>query len=426
MERQDARKMLNWKYVIPLVIAIATMAILMCGCSGDSMKSSEKLNDGKLDLENAADIYEMEDESRTLTDASVELFKNTCDTTDNSMISPYSIIQAVAVCSNGARGDTLKQIENAFGLGIDKLNEWSLAYAGRLESYEDGSPLDNANAVWFRKEGFTSDEEFLKRASSFYGAEAYSSAMDADTVDDINGWVSNKTRGKIDKLVSDIDSNTNAVIVNAVYFNDNWADPYDEDAVADGTFTTEDGRKLDVRMMSSDENQYIEGSNFTGFRKYYENAASFVALLPSEGTTVNELVKSLDGESFRSALDNSSFGTVHTKLPEFKSEYTANKVLEALNTMGISDLFSREKADLSGMGESDLGNLFIGDVVHKTFIDVNEEGTEAAAATGMIAMSAMAPPEEEYYVYLDRPFVYAIVDDATGVPLFIGTCMGIE
>lgn len=409
-----------------LIAIVLIMMLCLSACTGDGMNGSVKLTSGSLDTENAKAVYELDKQRDALTDASLELFKGACSTESSSMVSPFSILQALCLCANGANGETLAQIEDACGCSIDELNEWALAYNTYIGNAEEPAVI-NSNAIWFREEGFEVSEGYPEKLSSYYGASAYKAPFDETTVDDINGWVKKNTKERIENLISELQDTDMAVIVNAVTFDGTWLNAYEDEDLSDDIFTTEDGKEQTVTMMSSNENEFLEGDNFTGVRKFYNEGYSFVALLPNEDTTVAELVDSLDGATFRGAVTSSDFCDVVTKIPEFKSDYTADDVIGAMNNMGITDLFSPEKADLSGVGTSDLGNLFVGKIVHKTFIDVNKDGTEAAAATGMMMMAmSAAPPEETKYVILDRPFVYAIIDDATNMPIFIGTCMSIE
>lgn len=404
---------------------ILAAAIMLCGCDGgESMKVSVKINKGELDTANAASVIEMYDQNEALTDASIRIFRDACKANENSMVSPYSIMQAFSVCANGCEGKTREEIEKAFGCTVEELNEWFKAY-GVLVTAPEEPVVVNSNAIWFRQDGFTPNQDYAERVAEFYGADSYMAPFDAATVEEINSWVCIKTKERIKELISELHESDNAVIVNAVTFDGTWVDPYEEDSVEDGTFTAEDGKEYDAKLMCSTESRYISGDGFTGFAKDYQDGYSFVAFLPEEGTTVAELMEKLDGKTFRKAINECQFGDVHAKLPKFASEYTADNLLGVMQNMGINALFSPAEADMSGMGTCDSGNLFIGDVAHKTFIDVNEKGTEAAAATGLIAKAAMMPADS-YEVILDRPFIYAIVDDATGVPMFTGTCMTIE
>ena len=189
-------------------------------------------------------------------------------------------------------------------------------------------------------------------------------------------------------------------------------------------------------MLYSEEGFYIEGkigdNKVTGFKKSYEDGYSFVALLSEEGTTVAECVKSLDGETFGSLIDNGRYEKVKTALPEYTSEYTVNNLINTFEKMGIKDIFSPDMADLSDMATAEAPggdaayNLYISKILHKTFIEVNRKGTRAAAVTEMVAgCTSMPRPEKVHSVRLDRPFIYAIIDDVTATPIFIGTVMSV-
>ena len=190
-------------------------------------------------------------------------------------------------------------------------------------------------------------------------------------------------------------------------------------------FTKEDGTKQTVEFMFSEENIYLESENATGFMKNYKGGDyAFVAILPNEGINIEEYIASLDGESLYELLSNREKTVVNTFTPKFETEYDI-ELSKALEAMGMVDVFYGNKADLTGVGTSNAGNLFVSRVLHKTYICVDENGTKAGAATAVEidCESALADPPKQ--VYLNRPFVYMIMDTETYKPLFIGTMMSV-
>ena len=231
----------------------------------------------------------------------------------------------------------------------------------------------------------------------------------------------------IKNIIDDVPQNAMMYLINALAFDAEWNKVYDKESIKDGKFTKEDGTKQDVPLMYSTEGKYIEDENTTGFVKYYANSKyAFIALLPEKGISMEDYVKSLDAEKLDSLISSMKKIHVNAAIPKFKSEYSAS-LKEVLQGMGMADAFDRGKADLSGIGVSTDGNLFIDDVIHKTFIEVDEKGTKAGAATVVIAVAASAMmPYEEKTVYLDRPFVYIITDCESWLPAFYGVVQGIE
>ena len=180
--------------------------------------------------------------------------------------------------------------------------------------------------------------------------------------------------------------------------------------------------------MYSEEETYCQDDLATGFIKTYSSGYRFVAILPNEGVSVADYLKQMDGESFAAFVDSGQHAVVHAVLPAFKSEYKTTALPKIFRQMGMEDLFDAAAADLSGMGTCSGQNLYVDEILHKTYIDVNREGTRAAAVTGvMVRTTALNPePVREYTVRLDRPFLYAIIDAYTGTPVFLGTMMNAD
>jgi serpin B len=231
----------------------------------------------------------------------------------------------------------------------------------------------------------------------------------------------------IPEVLDEIPPEAVMYLVNALAFEAEWADIYEKNQVRDGTFTKEDGTKQSAEFMYSDEYSYLEDEKATGFMKYYRGSKyAFVALLPNEGVTVSEYLNSIDGETLSALLSAPKGNSVQAAIPKFETEYST-EVSEMLKSMGMSLAFDEDNADFSGLGSSSAGNIYINRVIHKTFISVAEKGTKAGATTVIeMADKSAAAPDEIKRVYLDRPFVYMLVDCENNIPFFIGTMMDIE
>ena len=218
-------------------------------------------------------------------------------------------------------------------------------------------------------------------------------------------------------------------LVNALAFEAEWSDIYEKHQVRDGKFTKEDGTRQDVEYMYGSENIYLEDEKATGFIKYYRGGKyAFAAMLPNEGVSVSDYIASLDGESLNAMLADSQYATVLTSIPKFEMEYSV-EMSEILKGMGMPKAFDPDNAEFGRLGTSTDGNIYISRVLHKTFISVGEKGTKAGAATvvEVADQSAVeADPQEPKQVYLDRPFVYMLVDRENNIPFFIGTMIDIE
>ena len=418
------------KGIIKKATAGVMAAVMAIGTGGCGTKKQETIKADDLMKGVAAKTaitYDGDDTElkSAVADFSVELFKNCSDGRSNIMVSPASVISALAMTFNGADENTLKQFQDVLcgGAKIDDLNRFYSSYMRRLTG-DKKATFDNANSIWIR-DGIEVKADFLQKNADYYGAGAYSAPFDAGTVDDINKWVKDNTGGFIDNIIGELSPASVMCLVNAVYFDAGWEEPYEDCQVMDGDFTDIGGNTKKVKMMhSSDKLSYIHGDNVTGFVKPYEGNFSFVALLPDEDISVNDFVASLSGEEFLKLIDESGKANVVSAIPEFSYDYgiTLNS---ALADMGITDAFN-DTADFSGITGQD--DTFISEVIHKTHIDVNTDGTKAAAATAVI-MEAMGTSIEDsvvYFVTLDRPFVYAIVDNDTHLPVFMGTVYSVE
>ena len=348
---------------------------------------------------------------------------------ENALVSPLSVLSALAMAENGADGETLVQMERVTGMSVEELTGTLQAYL-QLSGAYDG-PLSLANSVWLRDGGSLAVEDaFLEACGGRLGAQVFSAPFDSSTVADVNAWVNERTHEMIPTMLDRLSDQEQVLLVSALAFEGAWEEPFDPALVTPDTFTCEDGTEQDVDMMHATESSYLEGGLATGFVKPYESRDYlFVGLLPKEGITVAELLEGLDGEGLSSLMAPAENAVVQVGLPTFTGSYEV-ELSGALRELGMTDAFDAGTADFTRMGSSDAGPLFIGGVLHKTFIDVNEEGTRAAAATVVTMDGGSDPgalPEPEVKeVILDRPFVYLIVDAHTMAPVFTGALMSAE
>ena len=359
-----------------------------------------------------------------------ELFKKAANREQNSLISPLSVQLALAMTANGANGKTLAEMEAALGgLSIETLNEYLYGYVQSLPS-EKKCKLQTANSIWFRDtERLTVEKSFLQTNADYYGAQAYKSPFNEQTVKDVNLWIKQKTDGMIPEMLQQpLSEYTQMLLINAVAFDGEWQNKYKDSDIDKGVFTSLTGEKRNVSMMKSNEIRYLNDGKAEGFIKEYSGGKYlFAALLPHEGTDLWEYVSSLTGETLLKTLKEAETCNVEATIPKFSCEYDLN-MKDALTELGMPTAFDGNAADFSRLGHSDNGNLFIGSVLHKTHIDITEKGTKAGAAT-VVDMVAGGPAEVEitprHRVILNRPFLYLIADAQTNLPVFIGTVMDI-
>ena len=360
-------------------------------------------------------------------DFAVRLLRASNKTGENTLISPLSVLCALAMTANGAKGETLEQMEKVLGMTTEELNLYLYSYMNSLTQGEKYK-LSLANSIWFTDhERFEVNQDFLQTNADYYGADIYKAPFNNSTLKDINDWVKERTDDMIPNILDEIPDEAVMYLVNALAFEAEWSEIYYKNQVRDGQFTKEDGTKQNAEFMYGSEGKYLEDKNAIGFIKYYKDCEyAFVAMLPNEGVSVSEYIASLDGESLRALLANKQRATVNTAIPKFETEYNV-EMSEILSAMGMQDAFRLEKADFTAIGASSAGNIYINRVLHKTFISVGEKGTKAGAASAVeMNDECAADVTDSKQVYLDRPFVYMLIDCKNDIPFFIGTMMDIQ
>ena len=406
------------------LVLLCAMTVNLTGCA--TTVHAEDLMEG-VTPNSVTALTDLSSESVDATDFAIRLFKQTNEDGKNTLISPLSVLCALAMTANGAEGETREQMEAVLGMSVEELNLYLYSYINALPQGEKYK-LSVANSIWFTDDDrFTVNQDFLQTNADYYGADIYKTPFDKQTLKDINNWVKNETDNMIPKVLEDIPDAAIMYLINALAFEAEWTEIYEKNQVRDKTFTKEDGTKQDVELMYSTEGKYLEDENATGFVKYYkERKYAFVALLPNEGVTVSEYVNSLDGASLAALLANAESRSVETAIPKFESEYDI-EMSSILEAMGMSNAFNVTFADFTGIGDSTEGGIYISKVIHKTYIQVGEKGTKAGAVTAIEMNDGSAgPPDEIKQVYLDRPFVYMLIDCETNTPFFIGTVMDVN
>ena len=361
-----------------------------------------------------------------LSDFGIRLMQQTmksAEKDENVLISPLSVLLALYMTANGADGQTKEQMMQVLG---EDLNDY-------LKVYQESLPqgvnykLNIANGIWFKDvESLQVQEDFLRTNYDYFNATLYKAPFNDTTCKEINNWVKENTDGMIDGILDEIDPDAVLYLINALSFDAKWSKPYNEYSVRDNCiFTKENGTEQKTTLMYSGEHVYLEDENATGFIKYYkENKYAFVAMLPKEGVTVANYMEWLTAEKLQETLANAKRTSVNAAIPKFETEYDIF-LNDVLIQMGMQDAFSAANVDFTKMAASDRGNIFINRVLHKTFISVDEIGTKAGAVTA-VEMTDESAPMEMYNVYLNRPFVYLLIDCETNQPFFIGTMMDVE
>lgn len=346
----------------------------------------------------------------------------------NVVISPASLSLALSMTYNGASSTTKDAMARTLGysgISLDAVNAGNKALLANLEAPGEGIEISVANSLWARKD-VEFKPDFMQRNRDYFGAEVSTLDFgDPAAKDRINSWVRDKTRGKIDGIVRQIDGDSVLFLVNAVYFKGIWSAQFDKSETRDAKFTLADGDRKTVPMMSrSDDYEYLQGDGFQLINLGYgRGRISMYVLLPAKGTKLSAFYARLTPANWTKWM-----GQIHDRatkvtlaLPRFKMEYEA-ELVRALSAVGMSVAFDQGRANFRSMCPiPPEENVYIGRVTHKAYADVNEDGTEAAAATGAEMKMCGVSLYMNTDMVVDHPFFFAIRDNMTGEILLMGS-----
>ncbi|WP_171636742.1 serpin family protein [Paenibacillus plantarum] len=342
---------------------------------------------------------------------------------ENIVISPTSISLALAMSYNGSKGETQASMAKTLGwqgMSLDEINGGNETLINLLQHSGNGVKVNIANSLWSRK-GAAFHSDFMKTLQNFYNTKVaeldFNSPKAPDT---INDWVNKNTNGKIPQIIDSINPNEVMILMNAVYFNGGWKKEFQLSATKEESFNLQDGSTKQVQMMTqSGSYEYVKEDGFQAIRlPYAEGQMDMLVILPDDSSSLGALHDKLWADPNRwQASFKSSRGEI--KLPRLKIAYS-EKLKEPLQAMGMTLPFDEAHADFSGMAPIP-PNLFISAITHKTFIEVNEKGTEAAAVTSVQMAGASAPIDGPFQMTINRPFFFAIEDRQTGAWLFVGS-----
>ena len=352
---------------------------------------------------------------------------------DGLLVSPLSAMIALAMTANGAEGQTLAEMEAVLGgsMPIEKLSAELYNYTASLSSTDDAK-LNLANAIWVTSNpAFSINKNFVNTVSESFDADIIAADLPS-SIGAVNDWAKKETFGMIPSILKegDLDELSVMVLLNALALDALWVEQPHGNACFEDVFKGIDESVQKATFMWTDCDGYLEGKHVTGIVKNYKGGNyAFLALLP-EGN-VYEYAASLDGKELLKLYDKREVSAynvdIRAKMPHFSFDCTV-KMNEVLIKMGMPTAFSSAAAEFGGLGKDTRGNIYISKVIQKTHIDLDNSGTRAAAVTAVLMApeSAMPGQTRSYRVELDRPFVYAIIDTANGLPIFIGICDNIN
>lgn len=353
------------------------------------------------------------------TQFAVELYHQLRQQEGNQFFSPYSVSSALGMTYAGARGETEAEIYDAlhFTLGQESLHPafdqlYKLLTAA---SGEGGQRLNIANGLCLT--GGDVSQDFKTLLQRYYNAELFRGDVEA-----INAWVAERTEGKIDKLIEELDPNSVCVLLNAIYFKGTWASQFEETRTREAPFHVTSEEQVESPLMYQKGNfRLFAGDGFQALSLPYQGEqSSMIVLLPNEIAGLAALEEQLASDALSTwltELDRQRSREVEVYLPKFKLE-TSYDLVSPFRELGIEQAFEPDRANFTGMGWPE-GELWISQIKHKAVVEVNEEGTEAAAATGVVAATRALPPRRLVFK-ADHPFLFLIRDNQTGTLLFLG------
>ena len=361
------------------------------------------------------------DRSADLTaDFILSAFRAANDPQKNTVLSPISLLYALGLLANGAAGETRAELERVFGMGTAELNETLRFVSAALPQRSGTSSLHLANSIWIR-EGFDVKQSFLQDNADYLDAAAFQADFDAETVKEINGWISRNTDGMIPRLIDELSPDAALALANALYFRGGWEEPYT--ATTAMPFHAADGTEPTAQMLRSTEYIYLHDDSATGFLKPFKGRQyAFAVIVPNEGVTLEDYIAGLDGAHLRQMLVGEVYDSVNASMPKFRAE-TSLDFTDPLRALGVSRVFDPLRSDLSGISEKP---LYVSEARHKAVIDVNELGVSAAAATSLIIEIGAPEILKIATVTADRPYLYMIIDSTTRLPLFIGATVNMD
>ena len=345
----------------------------------------------------------------------------------NTFLSPASVMLALAMTYNGADGTTREAMARALeieGMSLDDVNRAFADLKSALSPTDPKIQLKIANSLWARN-GFALRPAFIKRSRDYFEAEIASlNFADPAAPKTINSWVNKNTEGKIDKIVDQIPPEAVLFLINAIYFKGQWQVEFKKENTKPDVFRLPGGERKEVPMMSqSGSYLYYEGKDFQSVAlPYGTGSVSMYIFLPDEQIGLEQFERNLTPENWDVWMKSFQVTPGDLMLPRFKVEWES-KLNDALKALGMAEAFDEQRANFSQIADLNSGNrLYISEVKHKAWAEVNEEGTVAAAVTSVgVSVTSVQQPREKFFMKVDRPFFFAIRDNRTGVVLFMGS-----
>ncbi|MCJ7842457.1 serpin family protein [Lederbergia sp. NSJ-179] len=407
------------RIIIPLLISVFILSMTGCGTMSNQ--------DG---LAIASDVDYGKDDYQKINSANNELgfqllSKVVPDDEGNIFISPTSLLMALSMVYNGADGETKDEIAKALqteGIDVEDLNKANASFMSMLHNRSKQVELNVANSIWLN-EHFHFQKHFKTNTQDYFNAKIQEvDITDSKTPNKINDWVQQSTNSKIEDIVdSRLDPNIVSILINAIYFKGDWTYEFDQKLTEDRPFHLKDGSTKDVPLMTVKEKlAYMENDDIQAVTLPYgeKQEMSMNVILPKESTSLEKIIPLLTNENWQAWKTEMKPQEGTVMLPKFQLEYETI-LNESLEKLGMKTAFQENTANFSKMIQED-ESIWISQIKQKTFIDVNEKGTEAAAATSVEMKITSALIDGPFIMEINRPFIIMITDHRTDAILFLG------
>ncbi|WP_304153717.1 serpin family protein [Hoylesella buccalis] len=410
------------KHFFPLIGVCCLSVGMLASCSEDDpVAPNVKYNPGAIKLTTA-----QQTQVENSNEFAWKFFKEVSKGEQQDVfVSPLSVTYALGMLANGAVGDTQKEILEGLEFRSGKVQDInSLCHQLMVESpkLDKSTKVSMANAVVANKNK-PLQPDFKNVVEKQYQALVTNQDFSSPaTLSLINLWASEQTHGMVPKLLDRVHPDAVTYLLNALYFKGLWYHKFDKKRTQQESFTQADGKKLTVKMMHQKERFFAaENDNYqTVVLPYGNGSYEMVVLLPREGKDLSSLLQTMDAKKWKDNLKSTHSSEVDLKLPRFTSAYT-RELNDVLKLLGMNTMFERGKADLTKMS---MAKAFVSMVLQKAKIEVDEEGSKAAAVTVVETLDAAVPPSKPIMFHANRPFMYAIVEHSTGTIFFMGTYQG--
>ena len=419
------KKIVSIFNVIILIAVLGLSVLIFASCnSKNSLLSNYNLNlvsAEKIprDLTGMDEVLSDTENQKAFMDFGIKLLLDNYTDDENTQLSPLSIYLATSILANATAGETQAELISLLGIdNIDALND----YAGYLYSrYAEDENTDGVitigNSIWYDESMCTNlKQSYLDLNSNFYGADIFKTDFDDQAVSYMNSWVKDKTRGLIPKIIDRFDPLSIFYIVNALSFMQTWSEEY---SYKTDNFTLSDSSTKELDFIKSKIGVYYKSDLANSFRMYFKNTRfSFIGILPNGN--LNSYLNYFDKNELYTLMTNSvSDSDVYTSVPKFSSEKKFSLV-DTYKKLGVNKIFNIQESDFSGFSDDD---IFTSDIIHQSNFSLDKNGVKMAAVTVISNCATSMPVDKpDIYIYLNRPFIYGIIDNQYNVPIYLGIC----